>query len=603
MGRRTVVLVACSAITASAMAGIPASTALAGDAGTSDLSHVVGVVQPYLGFDTLDASQDGDRTTATFDGIQSLAAGPGVLYVADPGVVDNHPGPPPYPAGLIRRIDLSTGVVSTLDVDVGLPNILVYVGGDLYVQSFSLDIESWTVWKLPGAEGPPEPLVSGTVLEEAPSGFAADGQNLYLTLQNPQNPEQGLTWGARLIQISLPALSRTELWSFPAGTNGYGYPELQGLAYDSGTGLLYGTQYLGLEQPPGFSSTLYSFDPSDPSSGPSVVLSLPGHGQAYFAFGGATGGASTEGWILLSGPATTAWIGNGDAGLVAVDPSGSSSPVILAGNAFGGLGCDWSALIGPEHPGRQASWVPGKMVLTDQGLFVADRNPNLYCDQEDRTVNWASQFLRRVDVLSDQEPPTPGDLTSDDARGTSQRATSVTRATAARKFDLLLPATDDVSGVKSMRFSDAAKSTCAELTAPAAGVWFTYQAAMCLRVASRDLRVQFRDWVGRVTSWAPVFLHCAKIDAVVGTTVRTERVAIGNRCPWRMPLTGWKLSNGGNRYMFPRFSLAAGATVTVHTRRGVDSAKDLFWGRAQRAWQHVVRLVTPMGRIADELRR
>jgi micrococcal nuclease len=43
---------------------------------------------------------------------------------------------------------------------------------------------------------------------------------------------------------------------------------------------------------------------------------------------------------------------------------------------------------------------------------------------------------------------------------------------------------------------------------------------------------------------------------------------------------GWTLSdNASHVYTFAQFTLHPGASVTVHTGSGTDSAADLFWGR------------------------
>jgi LysM repeat protein len=52
-------------------------------------------------------------------------------------------------------------------------------------------------------------------------------------------------------------------------------------------------------------------------------------------------------------------------------------------------------------------------------------------------------------------------------------------------------------------------------------------------------------------------------------------------------LDGWTLSGAaGNTYTFPSLVLGAGGAVTIHSGPGQDKATDLYWNRAEPAWQH-----------------
>ena len=52
-------------------------------------------------------------------------------------------------------------------------------------------------------------------------------------------------------------------------------------------------------------------------------------------------------------------------------------------------------------------------------------------------------------------------------------------------------------------------------------------------------------------------------------------------------MTNWYVMDAvTNRYVFPEFRLAPGASVKVHTGRGADSVTDLYWGRRGAVWNN-----------------
>jgi micrococcal nuclease len=94
--------------------------------------------------------------------------------------------------------------------------------------------------------------------------------------------------------------------------------------------------------------------------------------------------------------------------------------------------------------------------------------------------------------------------------------------------------------------------------------------------------------------WAPD--ACGRVDADAGALVverieadppgddtldaNAEYAVVANRSDGEVDLTGWVLKDetASHRFAFPAgFTLAAGATVTVHTGCGSATATDLFW--------------------------
>jgi phosphatidylserine/phosphatidylglycerophosphate/cardiolipin synthase-like enzyme len=72
-----------------------------------------------------------------------------------------------------------------------------------------------------------------------------------------------------------------------------------------------------------------------------------------------------------------------------------------------------------------------------------------------------------------------------------------------------------------------------------------------------------------------------------GDDVAGERVEMRNFGGAAVALSGWTLEDAGSyRYTFPAFSLAAGGTVTVWVKGGVDTGTELFSGRGSAVWNN-----------------
>jgi len=77
------------------------------------------------------------------------------------------------------------------------------------------------------------------------------------------------------------------------------------------------------------------------------------------------------------------------------------------------------------------------------------------------------------------------------------------------------------------------------------------------------------------------------------SSLRAERVVLTNMTTAATDLTGWTLRDGsGAVYTFPATSLAAGASVTVHTGPGTDTVTDHFWGRSTHVWDNTGDVAT-----------
>jgi hypothetical protein len=67
-----------------------------------------------------------------------------------------------------------------------------------------------------------------------------------------------------------------------------------------------------------------------------------------------------------------------------------------------------------------------------------------------------------------------------------------------------------------------------------------------------------------------------------------EWVKITNSGPDSVTMTGWRLSDEGNKhvYRFPTFALSSGSGVTVYTGSGMNTATALYMGFKQAVWNN-----------------
>lgn len=67
-----------------------------------------------------------------------------------------------------------------------------------------------------------------------------------------------------------------------------------------------------------------------------------------------------------------------------------------------------------------------------------------------------------------------------------------------------------------------------------------------------------------------------------------EWVRITNSGPDSVTMTGWRLSDEGNKhvYRFPTFTLSSGSSVTVYTGSGTNTATALYMRFSQAVWNN-----------------
>jgi hypothetical protein len=76
-------------------------------------------------------------------------------------------------------------------------------------------------------------------------------------------------------------------------------------------------------------------------------------------------------------------------------------------------------------------------------------------------------------------------------------------------------------------------------------------------------------------------------DGGSNASLNAEWVRIRNYTSSRRTLTGWTLRDAASHiFRFPAFSLAAGATVRVHTGSGSNTASNLYWRSSRYIWNN-----------------
>jgi hypothetical protein len=84
-----------------------------------------------------------------------------------------------------------------------------------------------------------------------------------------------------------------------------------------------------------------------------------------------------------------------------------------------------------------------------------------------------------------------------------------------------------------------------------------------------------------------IYFNSPGSDRGGNTSLNGEWVRIKNYTATRKTLTGWTLWDKQNhRYTFPRFSIAAGASVRVHTGSGTNTASNLYWRNGGYVWNN-----------------
>lgn len=78
--------------------------------------------------------------------------------------------------------------------------------------------------------------------------------------------------------------------------------------------------------------------------------------------------------------------------------------------------------------------------------------------------------------------------------------------------------------------------------------------------------------------------------AQTGTNLDTEYIVFKNRSSSAVKLRGWKIisapSTDNQYYVFPRFTLGAGKTVTLYTGKGSNSSTKLYWNATSARWNN-----------------
>lgn len=78
--------------------------------------------------------------------------------------------------------------------------------------------------------------------------------------------------------------------------------------------------------------------------------------------------------------------------------------------------------------------------------------------------------------------------------------------------------------------------------------------------------------------------------AQTGTNLDTEYIVFKNRSSAPVKLKGWKIisapSTDNQYYVFPRFTLGAGKSVTLYTGKGSNTSAKLYWNATGARWNN-----------------
>lgn len=84
-----------------------------------------------------------------------------------------------------------------------------------------------------------------------------------------------------------------------------------------------------------------------------------------------------------------------------------------------------------------------------------------------------------------------------------------------------------------------------------------------------------------------IYFDSPGADRGGNTSLNAEWVRIKNYTSTRKTLTGWTLRDKQNHvYRFPTFSIAAGASVRIHTGSGTNTASNRYWRQSWYVWNN-----------------
>ncbi len=89
-----------------------------------------------------------------------------------------------------------------------------------------------------------------------------------------------------------------------------------------------------------------------------------------------------------------------------------------------------------------------------------------------------------------------------------------------------------------------------------------------------------------------------RVSGRANENLRRQYVCIENESPAPVDMSGWHVQNRrGTAYDFGHFRLQSGETVRLHTGKGRDTAKDLYWGLSSSAWRKEGDIVSLFDRL------
>jgi len=95
---------------------------------------------------------------------------------------------------------------------------------------------------------------------------------------------------------------------------------------------------------------------------------------------------------------------------------------------------------------------------------------------------------------------------------------------------------------------------------------------------------------------------------VSNLNLQDEWVKISNTGSSPVSLTGWKIKDKGSKhtYTFPSYTLTPGATVTLYTEKGTNTATELYWQLGSPIWNNdgdIAHLYDDSGKLISKLER
>ena len=98
--------------------------------------------------------------------------------------------------------------------------------------------------------------------------------------------------------------------------------------------------------------------------------------------------------------------------------------------------------------------------------------------------------------------------------------------------------------------------------------------------SSKFLKAESQAISKGIGIWKTESPYSSCIELVEFDYLKDEHVTLKNICNFSLDIGGWKIKDAGRKvYIFPKFSLESGDSMTLYSKFGVDTRNILYWNK------------------------